>query len=363
MQDFLQWFGIPMAQAGTIISLLLLGVAYITYMERKIISFMQDRIGPNRVGYRGLLQPIADTVKLLLKEDLVPRIADRPIYFLAPVIAVLSSIGALAVIPFAGPSATVELFGFELRPYLADVNVGLLYVLSISSIGVFGIVLGGWASNSKYPLLGGLRSAAQMVSYEVPFGLALIGAMMIAGTASMVELVEWQRDNTWMFVVQPVALFLFYIAGVAENNRAPFDLPEAETELVAGFHTEYSGMRFAFFFLAEYIAMVVVSAIVVTVFLGGWLPVTFGLGYLVPGIHDALAGTWGGPVGELVFGATWFALKTVAVLWVYLWLRATFPRYRYDQLMAVGWKVLIPLSLAWIMATGLVLLFIDRMAG
>ena len=177
MQDFLQWFGIPVLQAGAIISLLLLGVAYITYMERKIISFMQDRIGPNRVGYRGLLQPIADTVKLLLKEDLVPRIADRPIYFLAPVIAVLSSIGALAVIPFAGPSATVELFGYQVRPYLTDVNVGLLYVLSISSIGVFGIVLGGWASNSKYPLLGGLRSAAQMVSYEVPFGLALIGAM------------------------------------------------------------------------------------------------------------------------------------------------------------------------------------------
>jgi NADH-quinone oxidoreductase subunit H len=179
----------------------------------------------------------------------------------------------------------------------------------------------------------------------------------------MVELVEWQQEHAWLFVLQPVGLVVFYIAGVAENNRAPFDLPEAETELVAGFHTEYSGMRFAFFFLAEYIAMLVVSAVVVTVFLGGWLPVTLGLGFLIPELPEALSGSWGGPVAELAFGVFWFALKTVAVLWVYLWLRATFPRYRYDQLMAVGWKVLIPISLAWILLTGVALLIVDGVAA
>ena len=363
MQTFLEAFLVPAIQALVVVTLLLGVVAYITLLERKVIAFMQVRIGPNRVGPRGLLQPIADVVKLLLKEDIVPAKADRFVFWLAPVLATMAAVAALAVIPWAGTGATLHLFGYEIRPVITDVNVGILYVLSISSIGVFGIVLGGWASHSKYPLLGGLRSAAQMISYEVPLGLAIIGALMIAETASTVRIVEWQAEHTWLFWLQPVGVLLFYIAGVAENNRAPFDLPEAETELVAGFHTEYSGMKFAFFFLAEYIAMIVISALVVTVYFGGWLPITFGLGYLVPAIPAALSGAWGGPVVQLLFGLFWFALKTFLVLYVYLWLRATFPRYRYDQLMEVGWKFMIPVSLAWILFTGVVLLAVDALVA
>jgi NADH-quinone oxidoreductase subunit H len=324
---------------------------------------MQVRIGPNRVGRHGLLQPIADVFKLLLKEDIVPTMADKKVHLLAPILVAVASIGALAVVPFAGPEATISLSSrYRLQPVLADVNVGIIYVLAISSLGVFGIVLGGWASNSKYSLLGGLRSAAQMVSYEVPLALALIGPMIIAGTASMTRIVQWQQQHTWLFWLQPVGLVLFYIAGVAENNRAPFDLPEAENELVAGFHTEYSGMKFAFFFLAEYIAMIVVSAMVVTVFFGGWLPITFGLGYIFKGLPRLLGGAWGGPAGLFVCGVFWFSVKVTAVIWCYLWLRATFPRYRYDQLMRVGWKFMIPVSLVWILATGAAVILIDAVA-
>jgi len=363
VQTFLEAFLVPAIQAVVVVLLMLLAVAYITLLERKVIAFMQVRIGPNRVGPRGLLQPIADVVKLLLKEDIVPAKADRFVFWLAPILVTMTAIAALAVIPWAGTDATLHVLGYEIRPVITDVNVGIIYVLSISSIGVFGIVLGGWASHSKYPLLGGLRSAAQMISYEVPLGLAIIGALMIAETASTVKIVEWQARHTWLFWLQPVGVLLFYIAGVAENNRAPFDLPEAESELVAGFHTEYSGMKFAFFFLGEYISMIVVSALVVTIYFGGWLPITFGLGYLVPAIPAALSGAWGGPGVHLAFGVFWFALKTFLVLYVYLWLRATFPRYRYDQLMEVGWKFMIPVSLAWILFTGVALLAFDALAA
>lgn len=363
MNPIIQYFVIPAVYGVVLLLVLLLVVAYITLLERKVIAFMQVRLGPNRVGPRGLLQPIADVVKLLLKEDIVPRQADRWVFAAAPVLAALAAIGSLAVIPFAGPDATIPLWGgYTLRPVLADVNIGIIYVMSISSIGVFGIVLGGWASNSKYPLLGGLRSAAQMVSYEVPFGLAVIAPLMIAGTASMTGIVQWQQQNTWLFWLQPVALVLFYIAGVAENNRAPFDLPEAESELVAGFHTEYSGMKFAFFFLAEYISMIIIAAMVVTVFFGGWLPITFGLGYLFKDLPGILAGGSLGPIAHFAIGAGWFALKVFLVLYVYLWLRATFPRYRYDQLMAIGWKVMIPIALAWILLTGFGVLAFDALA-
>ncbi len=363
MHTFIQWFVIP-AVYGTILLLGMLGcVAYITLLERKVVAWMQVRIGPNRVGFRGLLQPIADVFKLLLKEDVVPNLADKKVHLLAPIMVTVAAIGALAVVPFGGPDATLRFAGYEIRPVLADVNVGILYVLSISSIGVFGIVLGGWASNSKYPLLGGLRSAAQMISYEVPLGLAVIGPLMIAGTASMTGIVQWQAQHTWLFWLQPVGLVLFYIAGVAENNRAPFDLPEAENELVAGFHTEYSGMKFAFFFLAEYIAMIVIAAMVVSIFFGGWLPITFGLGYIFKGLPAFLGGAWGGPWARFACGLFWFAIKVTAVLWVYLWLRATFPRYRYDQLMRVGWKFMIPVSLAWILVTGAVVLLVDALAA
>lgn len=360
MEALLTFFVVPFIVA-VVLTLVVLGcVAYTTLLERKVIAYMQVRLGPNRVGWWGLLQPVADVVKLFLKEDLVPRQADRWVFNIAPILCAMTSLAALAVIPWAGPEAKVTIFGYTITPWLTDVNVGLLYILSISSIGVFGIVLGGWASNSKYPLLGGLRSAAQMISYEVPFGLTVIGALMVAGTASMVEIVKWQQTHAWMFILQPFGVIAFYIAGLAENNRSPFDLPEAENELVAGFHTEYSGMKFAFFFLAEYISMIVISAMVTTVFLGGWLPITFGLGYLFPEVPKFLGGAWGGPWGMLGLGIFWFGLKTFLVLNIYLWVRATFPRYRYDQLMNLGWRWMIPASLIWVLGTGAVLLVIQH---
>jgi NADH-quinone oxidoreductase subunit H len=245
---------------------------------------------------------------------------------------------------------------------VADINIGIIYILAISSLGVFGIVLGGWASNSKYPLLGGLRSAAQMISYEVPLGLSIIGVLMLAGTASMVGIVQaQQRIGTWFFLPQIVGLLLYFVSGVAETNRAPFDLPEAENELVAGFHTEYSGMRFALFFLAEYANMIVVGCIVTTLFFGGWLPITFGLGWVSESIPAYLANPLGhwpfgfqGAFWLFLTGLFWFSLKVFFVLFAYLWIRATYPRYRYDQLMRIGWKWLIPVAIANLMVTALV---------
>ncbi len=360
--DLLTYVVIPLAQAGVILGVLLLIVAYLTLLERKVIAFMQVRLGPRRVGPHGLYQPIADVIKLLIKEDITPKNADKFIFTLAPIIAVFPALGAFAVIPFAGQS--VEFFGITIRPYLSDVNIGLLYLLAISSLGVFGIVLGGWASNSKYPMLGALRSAAQMVSYEVSLGFSIIGVLMIAGTASMVGIVQAQKDiGFWFFIPQIVGLFIYFVSGVAETNRNPFDLPEAENELVAGFHTEYSGMRFAFFFLAEYINMIVIGAIVVTLFLGGWLPPTTIVERWIPWLA-----AWTpylenffpfmGALGSMATGMFWFATKAFIVIFVYLWMRATFPRYRYDRLMALGWKWLIPLSIANVFATGIVLVLI-----
>jgi NADH-quinone oxidoreductase subunit H len=359
MDELLRIVILPFLQILIIVLVVLGAVAYLTLLERKVIAWMQVRLGPMRVGPRGLLQPIADVIKLLLKEDIVPDKADRFIYWAAPVVVLVPALMGLAVIPFAGAGGSLEIFGVTLSPWIADVNIGLLYVLAISSVGVFGIVLGGWASNSKYPLLGGLRSAAQMISYEVPLALSVIGALMIVGSASLVSVVQWQAEHTWLFWLQPVGMVMFFIAGVAESNRHPFDLPEAENELVAGFHTEYSGMKFAFFFLAEYVSMIVLAALSTTLFLGGWLPVTFGLGYIVPALPDLLSGaSWGGPVVQLALGVFWFFVKTFCMVFLYLWLRATFPRYRYDQLMAIGWKYMIPLALAWIMLTGLVILLV-----
>jgi NADH-quinone oxidoreductase subunit H len=250
-------------------------------------------------------------------------------------------------------------------PWITDLNIGLLYLLAVSSLGVFGIVLGGWASNSKYPLLGGLRSAAQMISYEVPLGLSIVGVLLFAGTASMVGIVNSQAAHGyWFFLPQILGLLIYFVSAVAETNRAPFDLPEAETELVAGFHTEYSGMKFALFFLAEYMNMIVVGCIVATLFFGGWLPVTLGLGYVFPGLPDYLANPLGhapfhlaGAFWPFLTGVVWFSLKVFVVLFFYLWLRATYPRYRYDQLMRIGWKWLLPLSLANVMATAFILVF------
>ena len=361
----LRWVIIPAVQIGIVLNVMLLAVAYLTLLERKIIAFMQVRLGPRRVGPHGLLQPIADVLKLMIKEDIVPLKADRLVFWLAPCIAVIPAIVAFAVIPFSGHSISFSLAGREITitPWITDVNVGLLYLLAVSSLGVFGIVLGGWASNSKYPLLGGLRSAAQMISYEVPLGFSIIGVLMLAGTASLVGIVRAQQERgVWFFLPQLVGMLLYFVSGVAETNRAPFDLPEAETELVAGFHTEYSGMKFALFFLAEYMNMIVVGSIVTTLFFGGWLPVTFGLGHFWPPLTEYLANPFAswpfsfqGDFWFFLTGLFWFGLKVFLVLFFYLWLRATFPRYRYDQLMRIGWKWLIPVAIANVMVTALVL--------
>lgn len=345
---------------AVVISLVALSVPLMILMERKVIGFMQARIGPKRVGPSGILQTIADGLKLLLKEDIIPDRADRVVFCIAPVIVLIPALAAFAVVPFSG--TTVSLFGMEIEPWVTDINIGILYILSIASVGIFGIVLGGWASNSKYPLLGGLRSAAQMVSYEVPLGLAVVGAIMWAGTASMVGIVEAQRDaGLWFFIPQIFGFVIYFIAGVAETNRAPFDLPEAETELVSGFHTEYSGMRFGVYFIAEYANMVVVSAVATTLFFGGWMRPFPNIGWL--GILDIFNYILPEPWGAFLSGIFWFTIKISAFIFLFYWLRATFPRYRYDQLMSVGWKWLLPLSLANIMVTGAILLYFAPLAG
>jgi len=299
------------------------------------------------VGPWGLLQPIADPIKLLLKEDIIPERADRWIFTLAPVICLIPAFIVLAVIPI-GPMITI--FGKPISLYVTDLNIGVLYVLSISSVGVLGIILGGWASNSKYPLLGALRSAAQMVSYEVALGFSIMGVLMLAGSLSLVNIVEAQKNAHWWYVfLQPLGFILFFICGVAETNRAPFDLPEAESELVAGFHTEYSGFRFSLFFLAEYANLITVSAMAVTLFWGGWLrpfPNVAALAFL-----------------DVVPGVFWFVAKVIVFLYFYLWFRASWPRYRYDQLMKLGWQYLLPLSMANLIVTAILMLVLGGGKG
>jgi NADH-quinone oxidoreductase subunit H len=347
---------IPLIKIALILAVVPLLVAALTLAERKIIAFMQVRLGPMRVGPWGLLQPIADPIKLLLKEDIVPERADRWIFTLAPVICLIPAFIVLAVIPL-GPIITIPPIHVPfvnwtinippIAPYVTDLNIGVLYVLSISSVGVLGIILGGWASNSKYPLLGALRSAAQMVSYEVALGFSIIGVLMLSGTMSLVSIVEAQRNaNVWYVFLQPIGFILFFICGVAETNRAPFDLPEAESELVAGFHTEYSGFRFSLFFLAEYANMITVSAMAVTLFWGGWLrpfPNVAALAFL-----------------DLIPPVLWVAGKVIVFLYFYLWFRASWPRYRYDQLMKLGWQFLLPLSMANVIVTAIVVVLFGQ---
>jgi len=332
----------PLIQIGIVVTLVALWVAYATYLERKISAFMQARLGPMRVGPWGLLQPIADGIKLLVKEDFIPDKADRWIFFFAPYIAVASAFIVFSVVPF-GPDWAV----------IADVNIGLLLVLAVSSVGVLALILAGWSSNSKYALLGGLRSSAQMVSYEVAMGLSLIGALMFGRTLSLSGLVAAQgSDSIWYIVYQPVGFLLFLISGIAENNRAPFDLPEAESELVAGFHTEYSGMRWSLFFMAEYAAMVVVSAVGATVFLGGWY-FPFVNRLELAGYHNLYV-----LVSLLVF-----LIKASIILYIYFWLRWTLPRFRYDQLMDIGWKWLIPSALINITLSALAIFVVQALDG
>ncbi|MCK5139254.1 MAG: NADH-quinone oxidoreductase subunit NuoH, partial [Thermodesulfovibrionia bacterium] len=284
-----------------------------------------SRLGPMRVGPHGLLQPIADFIKLFFKEDIVPSNADKPIFRIAPVISVIAALSSLAVIPFW------EKFS------IANINIGILYILALSSVGAYGIILAGWSSNSKYAFLGALRSSAQVVSYEIALGLSLVGVMMIAGSANLMDIVHAQSRYPFI-VVQPVAFFVFLTSAIAETNRVPFDLPEAETELVAGYFTEYSGFRFGLFFVAEYAGMFIMSALTVVCFLGGWKGPNFWILSYVPNIF-------------------WFLLKVYALIFFYYWIRATIPRYRYDQLMSLGWKLFIPLTLANIVVTGLLKMF------
>ena len=342
MEFAIDYVLIPFIKIAVILAVLPLIVAGVTLFERKVIAFMQVRLGPMRVGPWGLLQPIADPIKLLLKEDIIPARADKWIFMLAPVICLIPAFIVFAVIPF-GPA--INIFGKSVTLYITDLNIGVLYVLSISSVGVLGIIMAGWASNSKYPLLGALRSAAQMVSYEVALGFSIMGVLMLSGSLSLVSIVEAQRNaGAWYVFYQPVAFLLFFICGVAETNRAPFDLPEAESELVAGFHTEYSGFRFSLFFLAEYANMITVSAMAVTLFWGGWMrpfPNVSALGFL-----------------DLIPPILWFAIKIVIFLYFYLWFRASWPRYRYDQLMKMGWQFLLPLSIANVIVTAILVLLL-----
>jgi NADH-quinone oxidoreductase subunit H len=353
---------------------------YIVYMERKVLAFMQARLGPMRVGPWGVLQALADPIKLMLKEDIVPAGADRTLFLLAPVISVAAAFTVFCAIPFTSTFI------------ISDINIGILFILAVSSLGIYGIILGGWASNSHYPLLGALRSAAQLVSYEVAGGLAIVGVLLISNSLSLKDIVlKQQQMCVWNVFIQPVGFFIYLVAAIAETNRSPFDLPEAESELTAGFHTEYSGFRFSLFFMAEYTAMILVSCIAVTLFWGGWLrpfssyhaldfldytPVVVLLAAAVAivlgarknqvpmeklvlfGIAAAfalLAVALAIPVvTAAISGIFWFCAKVFVFLYAFIWYRGTFPRYRYDQLMNLGWRVMIPLGLANVIATAVV---------
>ena len=333
----IETYVVPLLKIVVLLSVVLLAVAYMTLLERKVIAWVQVRLGPMRVGPQGVLQPIADGVKLLLKEDITPARVDRWVFTLAPILAMVPALIAFAVIPF-GPETTI--FGYRVPLHIADINVGLLYIVSIASIGVYGIILAGYSSNSKYPLLAGLRASAQLISYEIAVTMMLVSIVVMSGTLSMVGITEAQRHaGVWYIFAQPVAFVILFIGGLAETNRAPFDMPEAEQELVGGFHTEYSGMRFALFFLAEYANMIVVAAVATTLFLGG---------YLRP--FPNIEALW---ILDYIPGWMWFLGKTFAFLYVFIWIRATLPRYRYDQLMRLGWKVLIPLGIANLVVTGI----------
>jgi NADH-quinone oxidoreductase subunit H len=308
---------------------LMAAIAYTTYFERRMVAFMQGRVGPNRVGPAGLFQPIADAIKLLFKEEFLPDKANKVIFSLAPLLSFTTACMAIAVIP-VGNFLTIG--GYQIDLVISDLNVGILYIFALSSLAVYGVVLAGWSSNSKYSLLGGLRSSAQMISYEIGFGLSVVGILMIAGTFSIAEIVRQQSGSilNWYFFKQPVAFFLFFISAMAESNRLPFDLPEAESELVGGYNTEYAGMRFGLFYLAEYSNMITISALSASLFFGGW------------------SGPFFPPI-------IWFLGKVVIFLFLFVWIRGTLPRFRYDQLMRFGWLVIIPLALANILITGLVM--------
>jgi len=337
------WNGLPadvrtvtviLLKIAAILIPLMTTVAYVTFAERKIIGYMQVRIGPNRVGPRGWLQPIADALKLMFKEVIIPSNANRALFLSAPILSIAPALAAWAVIPFTD--------GWV----LANIDAGLLYILALTSLGVYGVIIAGWASNSKYALLGAMRSAAQIVAYEIAMGFALVGVLMAGGSLNLEAIVRAQEGTVlhWFWLPLFPLFLVYFISGVAETNRAPFDVAEGESEIVAGFHVEYSGMAFAVFFLAEYANMVLISALTTILFWGGWLSPFAGLPaglFQIPLLGDLL-----GP------GVHWFLIKTAFFLFLFLWFRATFPRYRYDQIMRLGWKVFIPITLVWIFAEG-----------
>ena len=329
MTNLVVGFLILIIKLAVVLGVLLLAASYLVWFERKLLARMQIRLGPNRAGKFGLLQPIADGIKLLTKEDTVPDGADRTLFLLAPAVVATTALLMFAVVPL-GPD--LVLWGRKIPLVVSDMNIGLLYIFALSSLGVYGVVLGGWASNSKYSLLGGIRGAAQMISYELPLGLSLVPMVMLARSFSLVDIVDAQRSYPFI-LVQPLSFAIFFISAVAESKRIPFDLPEAENELGAGFHMEYSGMRFGLFFLGEYVHMQVLGALIAVFFLGGW--------------H-----------GPVLPPLVWLFIKIILVAFVMIWIRGTLPRLRYDQLMALGWKVLIPAALINIILTGAGLLMI-----
>ncbi len=337
------WEGLPEGLQLTIWTLikivviilpLLLSVAYFTYAERKIIGYMQVRIGPNRVGPRGWLQPFADLFKMMFKEIIIPNSANKLLFLLAPILALAPSLAAWAVFPF------------NVGVVLADINAALLYILALTSMGVYGVIIAGWSSNSKYAFLGTMRSAAQIVSYEIAMGFALVGVLVAAGSLNLGAIVEAQNGSLlhWFWLPLMPLMAIYFISGLAETNRAPFDVAEGESEIVAGFHVEYSGMGFALFFLAEYANMILISALSALMFFGGWLSPFQG----IPVLESLFA--W-------VPGFVWLVMKTLFFMLLFLWFRATFPRYRYDQIMRLGWKVFIPITIAWIMVIGLAVVY------
>jgi NADH-quinone oxidoreductase subunit H len=328
-----------------VLFVLLTAVAYTVWLERKVVGHMQNRWGPTRVGPFGLLQPLADGIKFLLKEDLTPPHVYKPLFIAAPMIAVICALTSISVIPF-GTALPIGRYSIPLQ--ITDVNIGLLVVLGITSIGVYGVALAGWSSNNKYSLLGGLRASAQMVSYEICLGLSLVGVLIVSGSFSLREIVQAQGGHFWGFIPkwnifyggQFIAFFIYLMAAYAETNRIPFDLPEAETELVAGYHTEYSAMKFAMFFMAEYANMITVACVATVLFLGGWSGPTFGP-----------------PLLQAILPTLWFVGKIFVFLFIYIWVRGTLPRFRYDQLMAFGWKFLFPLAIANLVVTALIVAY------
>ena len=308
-----------------VVACLMLFVAYLTLLERKFLGYMQVRLGPNRVGYFGLLQPIADGIKSFLKEDIIPDNADKTVFVIAPMISFITALSMFALIPF-GDRITV--LGREIKLVIADVDIGILYIFALGTLGEYGIVLGGWASGNKYGLLGALRAAAQMISYEVALGLIILGTIILAGSLRLTEIVEAQR-GLWFIVYQPFAFLLYVVAALAEINRTPFDMPESESELACGYNVEYSSMKFALFMIAEYIHLVIVAALTTTLFLGGWL------------------GPW-------LPGPVWFFIKMLLMIFVFIWIRGTYPRMRYDHIMKFGWKFLFPAALLNVVVTALV---------